>query len=222
MGFIMKVLFSLILSIILCTSIFAQEITNDSKYALSFGIGSNLTLNSFNMDIAAKKVFSSGNQLRLFLSPRFESRNTEDELGVSIYTTEIESNNYSIGLGADYLWTLLRNEDISMYAGPGLVFRYGKTDNKSTSETFEGYIRKDEQKQRYNEFGIRGALGVEWKVTKKIGIHSEYILTSLFQASKSESTVEDNRPNTVSEPVTRKTASLFLNSGVLFGLSVYL
>ena len=40
-------------------------------------------------------------------------------------TNEFERNEYSIGIGVDYLWTLATNGNVSMFGGPGLGFIYG-------------------------------------------------------------------------------------------------
>lgn len=51
--------------------VLSQECSNNSDYAMTFGITDNFKLTNFNMDIAVKKIIDEKHQLRLFLSPQY-------------------------------------------------------------------------------------------------------------------------------------------------------
>jgi len=216
----MKSLFVVIISLIMCSFIYSQEDTTCAKYALSFGIGNNFTLRNFDMDIAVKKIIDQTHQLRLFLSPSLSNTNQENETTGSLSGSDNKSLRYSLGIGADYLWILLKNEDIHMFGGTGLEFSYGNVHEKVTSTSNMGDKSTNERNSPFINIGLRGILGVEWMVSKKIGIHSEYLLTGSYYWDKTEI---KNSLNGIDNPTTKSTSwSIMLNTGVLFGLSIYL
>jgi len=215
----MKSFLIIIISLIISSPIFSQNSSEkQNNYAISFGIADNFRLDSFNGEIAVKKIINETQQLRLFLSPRILTNNQEDKISGSNSTSDRELRNYSLGMGADYLWTLIKSEDINMFGGTGLVFTYGKNYSKLTNNS-NGSKNNRETNSRFTNIGIRGTLGVEWKVTDKIGIHSEYILTGSYTWGKSES---KSSTNNIDDPTHTQTSSgTSLGSGVLFGISIY-
>lgn len=226
----MKSFYIILMSLIISSTIFPQENSKkQNNYALSFGIAGNFTLDKFNGEIAVKKIIDDTHQLRLFLSPRIFTKNDEmnsfnSNNNITV-TQDNEIRNYSIGVGADYLWTLITSEDINMFGGTGLVFTYGNNNfkvtskSKSTSNVNDNNKFINETNNPFTNIGIRGTLGVEWKVTDKIGIHSEYLFTGSYNWSKSE--IKSSR-NDIDNPTKTRTASgISLGSGVLFGISIY-
>ena len=216
----MKSFFVIVMSLIMCSSIYSQEDSTHPNYALSFGIANNFRLDKFNMDIAVKKIIDNNHQLRLFLSPRISTNNADNEISGSNQTSESKLSNYSIGIGADYLWTLIKNGDVSMFGGTGLVFTYGKNNRKMTSTKINGDKSFSESNAPFTNIGIRGTLGVEWKVSKKIGIHSEYLLTGSYNWNKTETHSSFNGIN--NPTITSTSSGISLGTGVLFGVSIYL
>lgn len=222
----MKLFYIILMSLIISSTIFSQENSKKTNnYALSFGIAGNFRLGAFNGDIAVKKIIDNTHQLRLFLSPRIFTKNDETNSSNNniTVTNDNETRNYSIGVGADYLWTLITNEDITMFGGTGLVFTYGNNNFKVTSQSkFNANDNNkfiNETNNPFTNIGIRGTLGVEWKVTDKIGIHSEYLFTGSYNWSKSE--IKSSR-NVIDNPTkTRTSSGISLGSGVLFGISIY-
>jgi len=216
----MRSFFVALMSLIICQVTFSQENPGQPEYALSFGIADNFSLEKFNMDIAVKKIFDDSNQLRLFLSPRITSADQDEENNGGIQNSETKSFFYSLGIGADYLWTIMTNDDVSMFCGPGLVFSYGKRDEESSALLDNGDKASGERNASLVNAGIRGSLGVEWRVNGKIGIHSEYLLTGTYEQEKADfrSTL-----NGVSEPTAERTISrIILTTNILFGISIYL
>lgn len=216
----MKSSFIVMLSLVLCSLLYSQENTSNSRYALSFGIADNFRLDRFNMDIAVKKIISDNNQIRLFLSPRLTMRNNDETISGSIQSQEIKTVNLSMGAGADYLWTLLKNEEVKMFGGTGFIATYGIDKNDRTTTNIDRIISKSETNSPFINIGIRGTLGVEWKVSKSIGIHGEYLVTCSYNWSKSETITSLSGNSTPT--ITSKSSGLALFTGVLFGVSVYL
>jgi len=215
----MKSFFVILLSIIMCSIIYSQEDSANSNYALSFGIADNFRLDRFNMDIAVKKIIDDTHQLRLFLSPRVSTRDDEEKMSENNQTRKIELLSYSLGIGADYLWLLIASEDINMFGGTGLVLTYGNRNEKQTAN-IDSNRSINETDSPFTNIGIRGTLGVEWKVTDRIGIHSEYLLTGSYNWNKSET---KSSINDIDNPTRTITSSgISLGSAVLFGISIYL
>jgi hypothetical protein len=219
-GVKMKSSFIVMLSIIFCSLIYSQESTSHPSYALSFGVADNFRLDRFNMDIAVKKIISDKNQIRLLLSPRLSMRSNDETISGNNLSQEVKTVNLSMGVGSDYLWTLLKNEEIQMFGGTGLMATYGKDKNDRTTTNIDKTISKSETNSPFINIGIRGTLGVEWKVSKSIGIHGEYLATCSYNWSRTETI---SSLNGISNPtISSKSSGLTLFTGVLFGVSVYL
>jgi hypothetical protein len=216
----MKPFFAIFLSLLICSAAFPQENSSNPKYALSFGIADNFRLDKFALDIAVKKIINETSQLRLFLSPRITITNNDTEYTENKQTQEQKIINYSIGAGADYLWTLLSNEDVNMFGGAGVIITYGKNTHEGTTYFSNGTKSAYEQDNPFISSGLRGTIGVEWKVNEKIGIHSEYLFTAVYLWSKSENKNILNDIET--QKSTSKVTGFNLASGVLFGVSIYL
>ena len=215
----MKSLSIFVMSLILCSLLYSQENSSDPQYALTFGIADNFRLDRFNMDIAVKKIIDETHQLRLFLSPRVYISDDEENTNGANQTQEREASSYSLGVGADYLWILITNEDINMFGGTGLVFTYEKGNEKFTTISENGDKNINERSIPTTSAGIRGTLGVEWKVSEKIGIHSEYLLNGSYGWSESEN---KSSLNGINNPiVSRSSKRISLSSGVLLGVSIY-
>lgn len=217
----MKALTTIILSIILCTSVYSQEESKEQKYALSFGIGNNFTLTNFNMDIAVKRILDDSRQIRLFLSPRFSSGRTEGVTNTNTSSSENTNVSYTFGLGVDHLWRLASKKEFNMYGGGGVAGYYGNDgDNEVILKYPTGSTNFSGSNSPFWSVAIRGILGVEWKVSEGIGIHSEYVLYLSYQWRKTETTtsVGTLRPSVN----TSKSTRVGLISNALFGISIYL
>jgi len=215
----MKAIYVVLISLFISAQIYSQSDSSKSCYALTFGISDSFTLTNLDADIAVKKVLDNSDQIRLLFSPRiFNTASTEDKYFTeNDYTSE--KTTYSIGLGADYLWNLAKEDDFQMFGGSGVLFSFGN----SLTETKYLY---DDTHFIYESWapvygvGLRGSLGVEWKVSKRIGIHCEYLMTVLYNYQKTE---EKKTYDGISNPVeTEIYERVTLGSRVLFGLSVYL
>jgi len=202
------------------SAMYSQEKPASPKYALSFGIAGNFTLDKFNGSIAVKKILDDEHQLRLFVSPRVTTNNAENESGGLYKKSTDELHSYAFGGGADYLCMLMKDDDINMYGGAGLVINYGIEKYTGTSLYSTGlkYVKEDKISSRSG--GLRGVLGVEWMVSKKIGIHSEYLLSGSYNWQYRESkTWTDGLENPLSK---NTTTGVSVISSVLFGVSIYL
>ncbi|HAE87912.1 TPA: hypothetical protein DCG86_07800, partial [Candidatus Marinimicrobia bacterium] len=181
------------------------------QYALSFGIGDNFTLKKFNTSIAVKKIRDEKHQIRLFVSPGlYASHATHEDDGQLM--SDNKSQNYSLNIGTDYLWIVLKNRPVNLFTGTGLAVGYDYSVSKNIF-----YASDDESIYKtYGtaiEAGLRGILGVEWRVNPHIGIHSEYLVTGTYRWRKIENTTLDK---------INKEQVANLSSNVIFGLSVYL
>ncbi len=216
----MKTFMVILMGFISVSTMYSQEKSASPKYALSFGIADNFRLDKFIMDIGITKILDDEHRLRLFLSPRILTSNLNEEFSYNDHKNENKSKNNSLSIGADFLFTLVKEDDISLYTGPGLVYTFGLNNNISTSESSIGGKQVQENNLPYYNIGFRGNLGVEWMVSKRISIHSEYVLTGAYNHQKTESTTWIN--NVDQGKSTRTTTGFSLATGVLFGVSIYL
>lgn len=215
----MKSLLVVLIILNIYSSSFSQDSSFIPKYALSFGIKDNFTLSSFNMDIAVKKIFDNSDQLRLFISPRISTLTQDVTIEGNEITRKIENQNYSIGIGADYLWTIINHDDISLFGGTGLIVSYQRGYSKNSISDSDTTNNTTETINPTINSGIRGFLGVEWKVSRKIGIHCEYLVTGNYFWGKSEMKIFHNNEIDINSKST--SSGITLISNVLFGLSIY-
>lgn len=118
------------------------------------------------------------------------------------------------------MWELLKNEDFQMFGGSGVLFSYSNTIEKRMTTYGDSVKDISETTRPSFGFGLRGILGVEWKVSKRIGIHSEYLLTLFYNYSKAEKEVSYNGIS--NEKLIQTMDRIYLSSKVLFGVSIYL
>jgi len=207
----MKTVYTLLLGLFMFSFMYGQDKESPDQYALSFGIGDNFTLKKFNASIAVRKIRDEKHQIRLFISPGLSASHvTHEDEGQLM--SDNKSQNYSFGIGADYLWIVFRNRPVNLFTGTGLSVGYGY--NKSNNVSYLGDNETiSESYQLTLQTGLRMILGVEWRVNPHIGIHSEYLLTGSYRWRKNEMKTSADINNIY---------SITLTSGVLFGLSVYL
>jgi len=215
----MKSLLVVLIILTIYSSSFSQDSSFVPKYALSFGIKDNFTLSSFNMDIAVKKIFDNSDQLRLFISPRISTLTQDVTIEGDERTRKLENQNYSIGVGVDYLWTIINQDDISLFGGTGLIVSYQRGYSKNSISDNDTTNNTTETVNPSISSGIRGILGVEWKVSRKIGIHCEYLVTGNYFWAKSETKIFHNREIDINSKST--SSGINLSSNFLFGLSLY-
>jgi len=216
----MKTIYFILISLFVSTLIYSQSDSLKSRYALSFGISNNFTLNNFDSDIALKKVLDNLDEIRIFISPRISISNFENDYEYNEENSKNNSSSYSLGIGSDYLWGILKKEDIQMFGGSGILFSYGHNNEKRTTTYGDSVKNITETTRPSFGVGLRGILGVEWKVSKRIGIHSEYLLALLYSYSEAENEVSNN--GIINQKVTQTIDGISLSTRVLFGISIYL
>lgn len=216
----MKTLLVVLIILTIYSPSFSQDSSFVPKYALSFGITDNFTLSSFNMDIAVKKIFDNSDQLRLFISPRISTLSQDVIVEGNSITRKLENQSYTIGVGADYLWTIVKHDDISLFGGTGLIVSYQRGYSKNSVSDSDTTNNTTETINPTVNAGVRGILGVEWKVSEKIGIHCEYLVTGSYFWGNAEAKIFHNGEIDINSKST--SSGITLGSNVLFGLSIYL
>lgn len=214
----MKTIYALLFTVLFTLPLYSQGNNSKPGYALSFGIADNFKLDNFAFDLAVKKILDDKSQLRFFLSPRVTVNNSEETAQNNI-KNEQNVSNYSIGIGADYIWIITNNDDINFFGGGGIIFSAGNEKNEKTLTDSAGRKNVIETKIPKWGAGLRGTLGVEWRVSDKIGLHSEYLFTALYSWDKFETSASLNGVN--SPIVTKESSRFSLGSQVLFGVSIY-
>jgi hypothetical protein len=218
-GYKMKSFFILIICFTFISQTYSQDNVENHDFALIFGISRNFTLEEFNLDIAGKIILDETKQLRLMISPRLstdDDSHTHPITGERVHT--IETTEYSLGFAVDHLWTIATSGDFNLFTGLGLIVFFGNTHIESI--VYPNDSRQiEETKINFLSSGLRGVLGAEWKASNNIGIHGEYILTGAYTNRKSEKLVTQVG---ILEPYgTSESKEFDLNSGILFGISIY-
>jgi hypothetical protein len=215
----MKSFFVLIICLSFISQTYSQDNIENHDFALIFGISRNFTLEEFNLDIAGKIILDETKQLRLMLSPRLSTDNdshTHYITGEVVQT--IETTEYSLGFAVDHLWTIATSGDFNLFSGLGLIVVFGNTHIESIVDP-NGSRQIEESKINFFSSGLRGILGTEWKVSNNVGIHSEYILTGTYTTRETEKLL--TREGNLEPAGTTESKGFDLNSGILFGISIY-
>ncbi|MGK9370092.1 hypothetical protein ACSSWA_14440 [Melioribacter sp. Ez-97] len=208
----MKTVFGVIVSLLLSSFVSAQSDTANSRYALTFGISDNFTLSKFDMNIAFKKMLENSNQLRFFISPSINTYDFSHE--DSSVVSENDKTSLDFGIGADYLWKLIKKDDFIMYGGSGLMLLYSSQNDEGGYSNY-----KNEIDRTGFTAGLRGILGAEWFISKNIGIHAEYLTFLSYGWNNTERKIFANGQQL---PIVKeKSNALSMTTLVLFGLSVY-
>lgn len=215
----MKSLLVVLIILVTYSPSFSQDSSFVPKYALSFGIKNNFTLTSFDMDIAVKKIFDNSDQLRFFISPGISTLTQDITIEGDEWTRKSENQYYSFGVGADYLWIIINHEDIGIFGWTGLIFSYYRGYSKYSVSNSDTANNTTEKNNPNISSGIRGILGVEWKVSKKIGIHCEYLVKGNYSWGKTETKIFYNGEIDINSKSISSGITLGLD--VLFGLSIY-
>ena len=211
----MRLLKIFVLSTLISTFAFAQDNLPNNGYALSFGISQNFTLSDFDGFIAFKKIFNSGNQLRFLLRPQYTHKTNKYENRAPFDEEEIITSDLALYGGADYLWRLLQKNNVQMYGGCGFLLGYGYGKAEQTL-IYNDTVFTPTQKVTSWKYELRGILGVEWSVSKNIGLHAEYILN--FRYDTIENKLKSRNGTHQSENYDR----FSLGQSVCFGISFYL
>lgn len=211
---------AIIFSFLITVSLYSQsteavKYLHDSSQCIQFGID-NLSLRTFNQKGISYKMHLSENNALLF-GVKLAGSTTTEEMHTKKYSHDTlisaKTERYdplpsiNIECSAEYIWYFPTGSDLFLFMGGGPDFRY---DQREYTYSFH----------KNWSAGLIGTIGVEWFVSQKISIHSEYYVSAYYNFSKSN----DWSPSysTSDYRIDEKSTSFNLQSGnVLFGLSVY-
>ncbi|MCK6613804.1 MAG: hypothetical protein L6Q47_06165 [Ignavibacteriaceae bacterium] len=207
----------LLIFFICAVPLFAQDSADTPNYALSFGISSKFKLTQYSGQIAVKKILENSDQIRLFINPFYEFSDYNSVHYNSPNEFQLNSSQWSINAGADYLWTAFKTDELLFYIGPGLSFYFSDQSGRQPLILYQ-MLYSESESVSYSA-GVRGIIGTEWKVTQSIGLHSEYILLGLW--NKSKTTEKRFEEETLARTLNYSEEHTIFESRLLFGLSVY-
>lgn len=198
----------------------AQEEYDTPSYALMFGVGPNLRLGNFNMDIAGKILLDDTRSLRLLISPEVFTSDSKGTGGIWNLKDEYSQSRYSLTVACDHVWVLTKSRRFNLFAGAGLSISYSHRYEKSYEVTTTGSIRHVEANTPQAWGGFRGILGAEWSASRNLGVHVEYIpVASYFwEENKADYKAGYNAPYVS----LRERVWIDLTSYVLLGVSIYM
>lgn len=198
-------------------TLFAQDSADTPEYALSFGISSWFTLTQYSGQIAVKKILENSDQIRLFIKPLYNFSENNSVRYYSPYKFQLNSSQTSLNIGADYLWSAYKTDDLLLYIGPGCSFYFSNNSGRQTL-VFIQLFYIDTETTDYS-LGLRGIIGTEWKITQSIGLHSEYILLGRWNIS--ETTEKLYEGETLTRTINYSEEHTIFESRLLFGLNFY-
>ncbi len=179
----MKKIFFTFLVFLIAIQIQAQEEDN-YKYALQFGIGSNLMLTNYEQySLSDLILLQNDNALRvstIFYGSGSPSESTEDD------STIIKTNRdyFKVGLSIDYILNIIAHKRTSffVYGGPLLDYSYKMT--KSDWINPSGPDRTN--KETDIGLGANLGVGVEYYLSEGISLGGEYSLSLIYNKKVNE------------------------------------
>jgi hypothetical protein len=149
----------------------AQEIRQEPQrgsWAVQFRVTDNFTLSSFEGSVLAlKRHLTPSHSIRASLGLSLQGQ-TSEAIRDTLLSSR-ENDVHSVSFNLDYLWYARPQSTLSLFLGGGPLFQY----NTATSD-YEFPTPSPSVKRTDRAFGVRAVVGVEWFVTRQIGLHSEY------------------------------------------------
>jgi hypothetical protein len=188
------------------------------SWSLQFRITENFQLSSFQgATVSAKRHFSEGRAVRFGVSLNGSFTEEEHRLidesadsTASEYTTD--ENQQYMRFDVQYLIYPSPMKNLNVFFGAGPLFELSRGETSGLGQWRLSKIWR---------FGLSGVLGVEWFVTKRISIISEYSSSLTYDYLTSERTYSIGSSGNYRNEDERQTLS-FSYSSIRFGLSVYL
>jgi len=212
--------------------------------ALQFQITDDFRLSSFQGSVFSGKLhFSDRSAFRLGLSLNGRLSSTDSEQNSIIDTTrndkrngDLDRDDFNANLTMQYIFYNKPHHHVSMFwgSGPSVSYLLNNDDQKDEdifSDPNNNYDRRtsiSKNRSTLWQFGLSNVMGVEWFVTKKLGLSAENrFLISYF--TRNYNSTRETTFYLDAEPVsTQKQDSendekgvTFSGINVLFGVSVY-
>lgn len=225
LGFLL-VVFMLVSVVILSAQ--DKPANNCSCWALQFAINQNFTLNTFQGSlISLKKNLGESYAIRFGISPFYNSGSRDQDRvisnanGDSTISTTKDASQFEGGLELQFIWIFKPKNNLNFYTGVGPSLLYDK--EKATMKDKKSTIEMGNVDIKSFGVGLSGLAGVEWRVSKAIGVHAEYRCHFVYQTidEKQKGTVYDWDYNPPKSQTTKTSSLFFSGDGVRFGLSVY-
>lgn len=206
---------ALLVTLILSSSLSAGEkVDVKGKWALQFGIQSDIRLTSFQGNtLSLQKTTMSGTAWRLGLGLNLSTQHREDEDTTpdsSYISNDNDQNTLSLELTVQRLFKLNTSTKIRPYLGVGpLVHFYTSSSDVNAPNN---PIRSTDRDSW--ALGLRGVLGAEWFVTDYLSLLGEYTLDATFDSiTEKRTTTYDSGGNTYMTSVEIRTDGFHIGSG---------
>ncbi|MBN1407076.1 MAG: outer membrane beta-barrel protein [Calditrichaceae bacterium] len=200
--------------------------------SIQFRITSNLTLSDFNGgNISAKYHLSNKKAVRIGVTldaGKSESDNKKISGGEEF--KDDNSNEFLIGIDAQYLYFPKINNRVTLFIGVGPEFSYQYYEGKGELSVYKvdtlSFITNSSNKRAEYNIGISLIAGVEVFILKYLSIHAEYSSFAYYRYYKSDSfsitDYTDAYQENTGSIYHSESSSYFLRAhDVLFGLSIY-
>jgi len=227
----MKYFYSLTLVFVFLISTLGQDSSKVENYDLKHGIQfqiRSLSLRNFdNYTLAYRYLLDKNTGFRLAI---LTDLSNEDNKGTQIidsleYSTPNEYNVYDFQLSFQYLKTILRDNDFSLFIGGGPLLSLEKRLQQSISNTSE-YKRERKDMTKTFGYGFNLLFGVEYALSKNVVLSGEYGFTLLIESGDSERIENyyyyEDRPDRIYENTNEIDKFSLKGIGVNLGISVFL
>ena len=198
----------------------------ENSWSIQFQINNNFTLTSFQgSTISLKKHMSPNRAFRMGISLEGRYLNSDFDRPSSS-PTEVIDNNQNISFDIQYTIYLHPEKRNTLFWGFGPTFQFSRkhrVQDRFTDQDNE--IIRDKHTDKNFSTGILGMLGVEWFLTEKISLLSEYSSSLVYLKSSEKRTNERKSGSNsfeilVEQKINGKGVVLSSNS-VKFGISQF-
>jgi opacity protein-like surface antigen len=213
---------SLLFSILIISSTNAQTSYLDSldgKFALQFQINENFTLTNFQgTTFSGKYHLGKKSAIRAGLSISFDDARSERESTINDtlnYFENSENNSIGFTIISQYLFYLVRTDDIGFYMGSGPTIGFGHSKGETKLEISDSTFETGSGSSDNFNVGLDAIIGVEWSFHKDMTISAEYGIKFYYIHQTSEFETTSRKDKRTNEAI-RLTPN-YIN----FGISVY-
>jgi hypothetical protein len=188
----------------------SRQETQRDPWAVQFRVTENFTLGSFEGSVLAlKRHLTPHHSIRASLGLSLRGQTSEATRDTLLSSRENDA--HAVNINMEYLWYARPQSTISLFLGGGPLFQYARSSSSTAFPSPSPSITRTDK-----AFGIRAVVGVEWFVTRQIGLHSEYGVETV------RNTQEQTNRSPFSPPYTTKVTSWSVEGrSAYLGASVY-
>lgn len=193
----------------------------DGKFALQFQINENFTLTNFQgttfsgkYHLGKKSAIRAGLSL-FFDDSSFDRESTYNDNDTLSYVEKSDNNSIGLTIITQYVYYLVRTDDIGFYLASGPTFGFGHSEGETKLSISDSTVEKGTGSTDNFNAGLDAIIGVEWSFHKDMTLSAEYGIKFYYTHQTSEFETTSRKDKRTNESI-RLTPN-YIN----FGISVY-